>query len=215
MSGSSTVFMRGEHPLRADKLNTAFSERVLRGGDNMSGPLVLYRDPQKPFEAATKQYVDAYNQVGPAGPQGPQGVPGPTGPTGPQGNSGPQGPKGDTGADSTVPGPVGPPGATGPQGVTGAKGADSTVPGPTGPQGPIGNTGPTGTTGAQGPQGNTGAQGVAGPQGAVGPQGPAGAVIVSDTPPTLVSGVLWFDSVSMHLFIGYNDGNSLQWVSVN
>ena len=58
MSGSTTVFSRGENPLRADKLNTAFSERVLRSGDAMNGPLLLWRDPTQAFEAATKQYVD-------------------------------------------------------------------------------------------------------------------------------------------------------------
>ena len=60
MSGSNTVFMRGENPLRADKLNTAFSERVLRSGDAMNGPLLLWRDPTQAFEAATKQYVDTH-----------------------------------------------------------------------------------------------------------------------------------------------------------
>lgn len=58
MSGSNTAFTRGENPLRADKLNTAFSERVLRTGDRMSGPLLLMRPPSQGAEAANKQYVD-------------------------------------------------------------------------------------------------------------------------------------------------------------
>lgn len=54
----TTTFTRGENPLRADKLNTALDERVARSGDEMSGPLLLSRDPVDPFESATKQYVD-------------------------------------------------------------------------------------------------------------------------------------------------------------
>jgi Collagen triple helix repeat (20 copies). len=259
----SVTFTRGENPLRADKLNQAFSERVSRGGDTMQGPLYLRGDPKVFNEAATKQYVDAYNSVGPAGPPGPPGAPGPKGDTGAQGNIGPTGPTGPqgatgatgaTGAASTVPGPAGPTGATGPQGATGAQGAPgaqgntgpqgpqgatgatgaaSTVPGPTGPQGatgpqgPIGNTGATGPTGAQGvkgdtgdtgPQGSVGATGPqgpignTGPQGATGPQGPAGTVTISDTLPTISNGAMWFDSVGTQLYIGYNDGNSMQWV---
>jgi hypothetical protein len=59
MSGSTTMFTRGEYPLRADKLNTAFSERLLRSGDQMTGSLLLARDPQIWNEAATKQYTDS------------------------------------------------------------------------------------------------------------------------------------------------------------
>jgi hypothetical protein len=58
MSGSMTVFFRGENPLKADKLNTAFSERVLRTGDTMSGPLVLPANPVRQPEASNKEYVD-------------------------------------------------------------------------------------------------------------------------------------------------------------
>lgn len=54
----STTFVRGENPLRADKLNEAFDERVARDGDTMEGPLILYRDPVVYNEAATKQYAD-------------------------------------------------------------------------------------------------------------------------------------------------------------
>jgi len=54
----STSFTRGENPLRADKLNQAFSERVSRNGDTMTGMLKLWRDPIDPFDAATKQYID-------------------------------------------------------------------------------------------------------------------------------------------------------------
>jgi len=77
----STTFTRGENPLRADKLNSAFNERVSRSGDTMQGPLLLSRPPQQAFEAATKDYVDAFNQLGPPGP------PGITGPAGPPGTT--------------------------------------------------------------------------------------------------------------------------------
>ncbi len=53
------TFYRGEDPLKADKLNLAFSERVLRTGDTMIGKLVLAMDPQNALDAVTKQYVDA------------------------------------------------------------------------------------------------------------------------------------------------------------
>jgi len=55
---SDVTFFRGENPLKADKLNLAFSERVYRGGDTMTGVLTLWRDPVLALEAATKQYVD-------------------------------------------------------------------------------------------------------------------------------------------------------------
>lgn len=55
---SGIAFFRGEDPLRADKLNAAFSERVLRVGDTMIGMLTLSQDPVQPFHAVTKQYVD-------------------------------------------------------------------------------------------------------------------------------------------------------------
>lgn len=62
MSATTTpvgiTFFRGEDPLRASKLNEAFSERVWRKGDTMLGALYLWRDPQVYNEAATKQYVD-------------------------------------------------------------------------------------------------------------------------------------------------------------
>jgi hypothetical protein len=54
----TTSFTRGENPLRADKLNQAFSERLNRQGDTMQGMLTLWRDPVNPFDAATKQYID-------------------------------------------------------------------------------------------------------------------------------------------------------------
>lgn len=59
MTAGAISYTRGEDPLRADKLNASFSERLLVAGDTMSGPLVLSRDPVQPFEASTKQYVDA------------------------------------------------------------------------------------------------------------------------------------------------------------
>lgn len=58
MSGTMIQFTRGENPLRADKLNAALAERLWRNGDTMTGSLFLWRDPQAPSEAATKQYVD-------------------------------------------------------------------------------------------------------------------------------------------------------------
>lgn len=60
----STTFTRGESPLKADKLNTALSERVLRSGDTMQGTLTLAQDPVGSFDAATKQYVDAHGGPG-------------------------------------------------------------------------------------------------------------------------------------------------------
>jgi hypothetical protein len=59
----TVTFGRGENPLRADKLNAAFGERVLRIGDTMQGPLTLARNPTGAFEAATKQYVDNHVSV--------------------------------------------------------------------------------------------------------------------------------------------------------
>ena len=60
MSGTAGVisFYRGEDPLRADKLNAAFAERVLVGGDTMQGFLTLNADPVDPMHAATKGYID-------------------------------------------------------------------------------------------------------------------------------------------------------------
>lgn len=45
--------------------------------------------------------------------------------------------------------------------------------------------------------------------------GGGASITVSDTAPTLASGALWFDTVSTQLFVGYNDGTSLQWVIAN
>jgi hypothetical protein len=39
-------------------------------------------------------------------------------------------------------------------------------------------------------------------------------VTVSDTAPTIINGRLWFDSVASRLYVGYNDGNTTQWISV-
>jgi len=58
INDSPVTFFRGEDPLRADKLNLAFSERVLRTGDTMLGDLALVRDPTSAMHAVTKQYVD-------------------------------------------------------------------------------------------------------------------------------------------------------------
>jgi hypothetical protein len=42
-----------------------------------------------------------------------------------------------------------------------------------------------------------------------------GAVTVSDAPPVPVAGKLWFDSVGTQLYIGYDDGTSIQWIPSN
>lgn len=63
-TGGLVSFSRGENPLRADKLNAAFAERVWREGDTMQGTLVLAHDPSAPLDAATKQYVDRFTSVG-------------------------------------------------------------------------------------------------------------------------------------------------------
>ena len=60
----STTFFRGENPLKADKLNSAFAERVSRAGDTMQGMLRLAADPVAAFDAATKQYVDRFTAMG-------------------------------------------------------------------------------------------------------------------------------------------------------
>jgi hypothetical protein len=115
------------------------------------------------------------------------------------------GPKGEKGEDSVVPGPPGADGATGPQGPTGDQG----MLGPVGPPGSMGPTGPQGETG------DTGATGPIGPMGPVGATGAPGTTFVSATPPPISQGMLWWDTISGQLFIGYNDNNSIQWVVGN
>ena len=198
-----------QHPI---ELDPRFPHRdwcgqwLLRAGYGPTSMSVTFYRGENPLRAEklneafaqTKQYIDS--RVSSSG-----GIVGPPGPPGAMGNPGPPG------ADSVVPGPAGP---QGPTGNTGATGPASTVPGPTGPAGPTGATGPqgnTGATGAQGPIGNTGPQGATG---STGPQGPAGTVTVADIAPTLTSGALWFDSVGVRLYIGYNDGTSTQWVLI-
>lgn len=44
--------------------------------------------------------------------------------------------------------------------------------------------------------------------------GLSGGAVISDTPPTLKQGGLWWESDSGTLFIGYKDGTSDQWVQV-
>jgi hypothetical protein len=82
-----------------------------------------------------------------------------------------------------------------------------------------GPEGPRGPPGVQGDQGSQGVQGVQGVKGDMGPIGPTGGVpvTVSDTPPTgpsLLDGMLWWESDSGTMFFRYNDGNSTQWVPV-
>jgi hypothetical protein len=45
--------------------------------------------------------------------------------------------------------------------------------------------------------------------------GGGASITVSDTPPALTNGAMWFDSVSTQLYIGYADPNSTQWVTAN
>jgi hypothetical protein len=45
--------------------------------------------------------------------------------------------------------------------------------------------------------------------------GGSASITVSDTPPALTNGAMWFDSVSTQLYIGYADPNSTQWVTAN
>jgi hypothetical protein len=59
MTAGQISFTRGEDPLRADKLNSAFSERLLVSGDIMTGRLLLVSPPVLPTEAASKSYVDS------------------------------------------------------------------------------------------------------------------------------------------------------------
>src|SRR4249919_2817719 len=53
-----------------------------------------------------------------------------------------------------------------------------------------------------------------GPQGEPGPPGP-GKAIIGTTPSADTFGLLWWDSVSGQLFVQYDDGSSVQWVSAN
>lgn len=55
---SDIVFYRGENPLRADKLNAAFDQRMKRSGEVMTGPLTLYADPTDPMQPVTLQYFN-------------------------------------------------------------------------------------------------------------------------------------------------------------
>ena len=55
-----------------------------------------------------------------------------------------------------------------------------------------------------------------------GPKGDSYQAIVSDNPPTarndgtpLLNGDLWFNSLSGYCFVYYNDGDSIQWVSIS
>jgi hypothetical protein len=55
---TSTAYVRGENPLRADKLNTDFGRCIDRAGDTMTGRFTLAYTPTGALEAATKGYVD-------------------------------------------------------------------------------------------------------------------------------------------------------------
>ena len=148
-------------------------------------------------DGSSTQWV-SISKTGPAGPQGIQGIKGDTGATGPAGTKG---------ADSIVPGPKGDKGgigATGPAGATGPVGAASTVAGPTGPQGPIGLTGSTGPQGIQGLKGDTGIKG-----------DPTRVIVQDAAPSAPIAGDLWFNTVNGQLYAWYNDGTSVQWISVS
>ena len=45
--------------------------------------------------------------------------------------------------------------------------------------------------------------------------GSGATIVISDTPPTLTAGTLWWDSVGGQLYIGYDDGDTAQWVVAN
>lgn len=92
------------------------------------------------------------------------------------------------------PGPPGPPGAAGSDGIDGVDGA----PGPSAVSADAGNTATLGSDALiYVPASDGGA-----------------SITVSDTPPALEQGALWFDSVSTQLFVGYVDpsGPPGQWV---
>lgn len=40
-------------------------------------------------------------------------------------------------------------------------------------------------------------------------------IVTADTPPTFRAGQLWFDSAGGQLYVGYDDGNSQQWVAAS
>ena len=40
-------------------------------------------------------------------------------------------------------------------------------------------------------------------------------MVIGDAAPAVMNGALWFDSVGLQLYIGYNDGTSTQWVTAN
>jgi hypothetical protein len=57
-------------------------------------------------------------------------------------------------------------------------------------------------------------RGPPGPPGPIGPEGP-GKAIIGTTPSVDTFGLLWWDSNSGQLFVQYDDGSSVQWVSAN
>jgi len=74
--------------------------------------------------------------------------------------------------------------------------------------------------GAVGPPGPPGADStVPGPPGADGAPGPPGVdgtgAVVAAAPPTFAQGKTWFDSIGGQLYVGYDDGNSQQYVVAN
>jgi len=92
------------------------------------------------------------------------------------------------------------------------------VPGPPGPKGDTGDVGPAGATYTLPTASTTVLGGVKvdgstiSISGGVISSSAVGGATVGDTPPTLANGALWFDAASTQLYVGYNDGNSLQWV---
>ena len=164
----------------------------------------------------------------------------------PRGDKGEKGEQGNDGQDSTVPGPPGagatvdvgtttttPPGTqanvtnTGtttnafltfeiPRGDQGQQGIQ-------GNQGIQGDQGPQGNQGIQGEQGERGLQGIQGQKGDKGDQGPQGfpqEVVMSDSPPTTISGRpvragdLWFKTTNAQMYAYYVDpSGDTYWVS--
>jgi len=229
---SPTAFFKGENPLKADKLNLAFSERVLRTGDTMTGVLTLAGDPTQPFDAATKQYVDYNYSTALSGAflsltggtmQGYITLhAGPTLPMHPVTKQYVDSAVTSGGAGVFLPLTGGT--LTGPLTLSGdpsvplhsatkqyVDGKVATVPSAPLPSSTLPLVEGTATIGIL----NTYARADhVHPAGAGGGGVPGGATI-SATPPVLDPGGLWWDSTGGQLYVRYDDGNSVAWVIAN
>ena len=164
----------------------------------------------------------------------------------PRGDKGEKGDQGNDGQDSTVPGPPGagatvdvgtttttPPGTQANVTNTGTTTnafltfeiprGDKGDQGDQGNQGIQGDQGPQGNQGIQGEQGEQGLQGIQGQKGDKGDQGPQGfpqEVVMSDSPPTTISGRpvragdLWFKTSNAQMYAYYVDpSGDTYWIS--